>query len=763
MRRRRPGGPHYRLGGQTEFTAIPNSVYLRALITLLAAAAVLSQAAAEDCQWPESGDPAAPSAGAGDAIEIANPDELPIEVTSGAVELTRQGNATLSDGVVMRQGNRRLSARSASYDSVSRRFAVDGEVEYQTPDLRLKGSSGSWGADGTGQFSGTEFELPARPARGTAAELGMTPAGELKMREVSFTACPVGNNDWFLRASSIDIDQRKQQGKGRNVRVELKGVPILYAPVISFPVGDARKSGFLFPSLGTSNKSGFEFGAPYYFNLAPNRDLTLAPQLLSRRGLGLEGQFRYLSDRSHGRLGARFLPGDDLAGRDRSLASLLHQTDFTDHLRLAASIEHASDSQYFEDFGLGPDGTSVTFLDRYLSLAWLGRGWRLDGRVQDFQTIDLAVDPLERPYSRLPQISFTGAWPVFSSGLTTSLDAEATWFDRDEGTTGLRVDLMPRVAWPMRGPGYHFEPSAAYRLTSYRLSDLAPGADDAPDRQAPILSLDAGLEFERVANARRRLLQTLEPRMRYTWIPYRDQSDLPIFDTALPDLDFVQLFRANRYVGADRLGDANELAVGVTSRLVHADSGQQYLSATIGQRFYFERPRVVLPGESVETRHASNLVGEIEMTAYRNWSARLAMEWDYDASNTPLGQASIQYRPRRDAVVNIGYRYREGILEQWDASAAWRLSPNWQLFVRQVYSLRDNTSIDRFAGFEYGSCCWRIRLVGRHYVSNRTGESDTSVLLQLELKGLSSVGSSDDTFLRRGIRGYSPDPAGPLP
>lgn len=738
-------------------------MYLRFLIALLAAAAVLPQAAAEDCKWPESGDPAPALAANRDGINIVDPDELPIEVTSGGAEVTREGDATLSDGVVMRQGDRRLSARSASYHAASRRFAVEGDVEYRAPDLRLKGSSGFWGADGGGQFTGTEFELPARPARGAAAELGMTPAGELKMRDVSFTTCPAGNDDWFLRASSIDIDQQRQQGKGRNVRVELKGVPILYAPVISFPVGDARKSGFLFPSFGTSSRSGFEFGAPYYFNLAPNYDLTLTPQLFARRGLGLEGQFRYLTERSRGRLGTRFLPGDDVAGRDRGLSSLWHRTDFTDRLRLSASIEHASDNRYFEDFGLGPDGTSVTFLDRYLSLAWLGRGWRFDGRVQDFQTIDLSVDPLARPYSRLPQLAFTGAWPLFGAGLTTSLDAEATWFDRDTGTTGLRMDLMPRFAWPLRGPGFHLEPSAAYRVTSYRLSDLAPGADDAPDRQAPILSLDAGLAFEREASSRRRLLQTLEPRLRYTWIPFRDQSDLPVFDTALPDLNIVQLFRTNRYVGADRLGDANELAVGLTSRLIHADSGRQYLSATIGQRYFFDRPRVVLPGEPVETRDASNMVGEIEMTAYRHWSARLAMEWDYDASNTLLGQASVQYRPRHDTVVNVGYRYREGLLEQWDASAAWRLSPNWQVFARQVYSLRDRTSIDRFAGFEYGSCCWRVRLIGRRYVSNRTGESDTSVMLQLELKGLSSVGTSDDTFLRRGIRGYSPDPADPLP
>ena len=736
---------------------------LRLLIAWFAAAAFLSQAAGAACLWADTGDPQPAAATNGDAAANEDPKGQPIEATSGSAEVSRSGDATLDNGVVVRQGNRRLTARSASYVAATRRFSVEGDVEFRSPDLRLKGNKGYWGADGGGEFTDTEFELPARPARGAAAELGMTPNGELKMRVVSFTTCPAGNDDWFLRASSIDIDQRRQQGKGRNVRVELKGVPILYAPAISFPVGDARKSGFLFPSFGTSNKSGFEFGAPYYFNLAPNYDLTLTPQLLSRRGLGLEAQFRYLSDRSHGRIGSRYLPGDDLAGRDRSLSSLWHQTDFTDRLRFSASIEHASDSRYFEDFGLGPDGTSVTFLDRYLSVAWLGRGWRFDGRMQDFQTIDQSVDPLARPYSRLPELTFTGAWKMSDHGLTAGLDAESTWFERDAGTTGLRADLMPRVSWPLRGPGYHFEPSAAYRVTAYRLSDVAPGADDAPDRSAPILSLDAGLEFERDVNSRRRLVQTLEPRFRYTWIPFRDQTDLPVFDTDLPDLNLVQLFRTNRYVGADRLGDANEIAIGLTSRLIHAESGQQFITATIGQRYYFERPRVVLPGESAELRDASNMVGEIEMTAYRHWSARLAMEWDYANSNTVLGQASVQYKPSNRTVMNVGYRYREGLLEQWDASGAWRVSPNWQLFVRQVYSLRDRTSIDRFAGFEYGGCCWRLRLLGRRYVSNRTGESDTSVLLQLELKGLSSVGTSDDTFLRRGIRGYSPDPADPLP
>ena len=727
---------------------------------MLAGILIAPAAVAEECAWPTAAETA-------DLPQSANPGvpdkDLPIEVTSGRVELTRERDATLSDGVKVRQGGRELTATSATYDGETEHFEVQGDVEYRTPDLTVRGASGTWSSAGGGRFTGTKFELPARPARGAAQELVISPEGALGLREVSFTSCPAGNKDWMLRASSIDIDRERQQGKGRNVRVELKGVPILYAPVISFPVGDARKSGFLFPSIGTSNRSGFELGIPYYFNLAPNYDLTLTPRLLSQRGVGSDLRFRYLTGRSHGEIGGRYLPGDDETDSNRGFAQYVHRTSFTDRLRLDSDFAWASDDRYFEDFGLGPDGTSVSYLDRHVNLAWLGRHWRLDGRVQQFQTIDTTVDLLSRPYARAPQLTFTGDWPLGGSRFVAGVDSEAVWFERDEGVTGLRVDIAPRVAWRLGGPGWHFEPSAAFRATGYDLKYTAPGADDTPTRDAPVLSLDAGLVFERAAGERRRLLQTIEPRMRYTWIPFREQDALPVFDTAVPDTNLVQLFRTNRFVGGDRLGDANEVAVGLTSRILHADSGRQYLSATIGQRFFFERPRVVLPGEIPAARDSSNMVGEFELSAWKNWSARFAVEWDREEDNTLLSQTSIQYRPRRDSVVNLGYRYREGRLEQLDFSAAWPVSRSWQLYARQVYSLREQKSIDSFAGFEYGGCCWRLRLIGRRYLSNSTGHSDTSVMLQLELKGLSSVGSSDDTFLQRGIRGYSPDPADPNP
>ena len=722
------------------------------LPTLLGALAVPAWAA--ECPASSAhggGVPFAPDA-APDGDEI-------IEVESDGAEITREGDATLKGEVVVRQGSRTLTAQDATYDAGTRSFKVAGNVAYSDANVRVRGESGTWNGEQGGRFTETEFELPARPARGSASELVLTPRGNLELEQVKFTTCPAGNDDWLLRASSISIDRERAQGSGRRVRLDFKGVPLLYLPYLSFPAGVGRKSGFLFPSIGTSSSSGFEFALPYYFNLAPNYDATLEPALFARRGVALGGGVRVLTGRTRASLDGRYLPSDSVAGRDRGYARLQELTDFSDRLRLTSSLEHASDGQYFEDFGRGVDGTSITHLERRVLVEYVGRGWRAEGLLQNYQTIDEEIATPDEPYARVPQLLFNGAWPLAGSRFTAGLDGEAVYFVRDTGLIGARLDLEPRLAWSLRTPGYFVEPSVSLRQTAYQLDRTAPGQERAPSRLAPSAALDAGLVFERPATARGRLLQTVEPRALYTWVPYRDQGGLPIFDSGLPELDMVRLFSPNRYVGADRLADANQLALGLTTRLLDADDGRQYLAATIGQQYFFEPSRVVLPGEAAETRTVSDLVAELELTAYRNWSVDLGMQWDPDNSNTVLSQATLQFRPRPDSVVNLAYRYREGRIEQWQTSAAWAVHRNWNVYTRYVYSLRDRQAIDSFAGLEYESCCWRLRVLARRHVSSRTGERDTSIDVQLELKGLSSVGTTSGAFLGKNIRGYSRDRA----
>jgi LPS-assembly protein len=732
--------------------SIPATAFLAALLC-----GPLAQGQETSCPTSSSPDKAHEPTNAA-AVLDQEPTDQPIQIESEGAEVSRSGDASLLGQVTVRQGNRVLTAETATYAAATHAIKVEGDVEYHDPQLRVRGATGTWSAEQGGSFTETEFELPARPARGSAEELAMSPEGDLALKQVLFTTCPAGNDDWLIRASSIDIDRGKQQGTGRNVRLDFKGVPLFYAPYISFPAGSARKSGLLFPTIGTSSSNGFELGIPYYFNLAPNYDATLQSTWFSRRGLEVGGNFRYLTEQSRGRFDGRFLPNDQQANRDRGYAKLNHITDFTDRFRFSTSLETASDSNYFEDFARGPEGTSITYLERRIALEYLGSGWHANALLQNFQTIDQAIAAVDRPYTRAPQLVLEGGWPIAPAGLAAGIYSELVRFDRDIGVTGTRFDVEPSLSWPVRGTGYFLEPSLGYRYTAYQLDGVTPGDARSPSRAAPIVSVDTGLLFDRPTGSHDRLIQTLEPRVLYTWIPYRSQDQLPVFDTALPTLDMVQLFRSNRFEGADRLGDTNQVAVGVTTRLLEASSGRQYLSATIGQQYYFSDPLVTLPGQLPQPRNTSDVIGELELSAYRNWNVNLGLQWNPQDSTTALGQAAVQYRPRSDTVVNLGYRYRAGQIEQWEGSTAWQVSPKWTLYARYLYSARDRQSLDAFAGLEYESCCWRLRVVANRYVSNRTGSQDTSIALQLELKGLSSVGNTSDAFLERGIRGYSRDP-----
>lgn len=732
----------------TRLPFLPVRGVLCRALAFAALSAGSATAAEQACGPPPEALPPTPG-----AIETRAAD-LPLEITSDGAVVDAEGNASLLGHVEVRQGTRTLSAENAVYNKARRAFKVDGNVEYRDEEVRVYARSGTWSDTEGSRFEHTEFELPRRAARGEARELGVGTGGDLELQRVRFTTCPRGNEDWLIRAGEISIDRAREQGTAREVRLEFLGLPLLYTPWLSFPTGSSRKTGFLFPTLGTSSSNGVEFSAPYYLNLAPNYDATLEPLLFTNRGVALDGTFRYLSPSSSGRLQGRILPGDRRYDDDRGYAKLTHETRLGPLGRLVARLEHASDRQYFEDFAKGPEGTSITHLERRVAWEILGDGWRGVAAVQNFQTIDQFLGPGERPYSRLPQLALTGSWTLPEPGLHVGLDAEAAWFERDVGTRGARIAVQPRLSWPLRSPGAFLEPAIGYRQLAYALEDTLPGVDDSPAVGAPFVTLDGGLVLDRRLDERG-MLQTLEPQVLYVWTPFRAQDELPVFDTALPTFDRYRLFNPRRFVGGDRIADVHRLAVGLTSRLLDTSSGRQLLSATVGQEFNFETPRVALPDEGPGGDRSSDLVAELSVSAYRQWSVDFGLQWDPGASTSVLTRAFVQYRPAPSTLVNLGYRYRAGEVEQWEVATRWQVARNWQLFARHVYSARDEQAIDTFAGVEYESCCWKLRVFGGRYVSNRTGEQDTSFSMQIEFNGLSSVGSGGEAFPGRGIRGYS--------
>jgi LPS-assembly protein len=755
--------------------------------------------------------PAPPKHSAVPAIDIADDDHR-IHIDSDAATVDAAGQAVLSGRVKVRQDARSVAADSVTYDDKTGKLAVKGAVDFEDPKLRIKSDTGTYDALGGADFDEANFFILDRNGRGFAREMTVHPDGMVALEQVRYTTCPVGNQDWMLQASSIDLDTTKQEGVAHGVHMRFKNVPIFYTPYISFPLGDERKSGVLFPSFGHSTSNGYQLEVPYYLNLAPNYDLTLTPGILSARGVQLGAEFRYLTASSHGLVEGNFLPNDKEEHSDRSFIHILDITELRPGLRFDTDISSVSDVNYFSNFAVGSEQTSVTYLERRAEVLYYDDVWRIRGQLQNFQTIDQEVTAGDRPYSRVPRIQAEGLIPVPNTPVEFALNGEVTNFLRESGPTGVRLDVSPELRWSSRAPGYFFEPAVGYYFTQYDLQNATAGNPSTPTRALPYGRVDAGLVFERDAGSAGQRTQTFEPRMVYSYVPYRNQDELPVFDSALPDLNLTELFRTNRYVGGDRIGDANQMAIGLTTRLFDHVSGAQYLSATIGQIRYFSIPRVTLPedvlqsavglvnaelrpqnplglpgqilpglprqyslglpgqytlaeprqsqslvpGQLVETFPASDIVSEVSLTAYKNWSINLDYQWNPYTSHTDKSELLVQYHPDPAKVVNIGYRFQEGILKQWDGSFAWPIAGHWNTVGRWVYSLQDRQTIEQVAGFEYKSCCYRIQIVQRRYLTSHTsnGGLDTSFALQLELTGLSSVGKAADAFLAQEIRGY---------
>ena len=714
---------------------------------------------------------AAHAAGAQELCPVSDPGEsewmlVPSElfdsivITADHAELYRDGRATLEGDIEVSQGESRLRADLATFDPVSEHFELSGHVRLRRPGVELRGDSAIYNSrTGNARLAGAQFLIPDRGIRGSASTMRSGVEETIKLKDVRYTTCPEDKEDWVLKADKIELDRAAGRGAAQQAMIKFKRVPFLYLPYFTFPLDDRRKSGFLIPEIGNSDRSGFELRTPIYWNIAPNYDLTFSPRLMTKRGIQYNNEFRYLfgEPRTAGEIQFEYLPSDDERdGDDRHFASILHQTRFDNDWWANIDASDASDANYFEDLGSNAASTSQTHLERALEFERNSPNWSLLARFQNFQTIDDTIARDDEPYERLPQLIAQGRWPEQWFGTTLGLDSEFVHFDRDIGVTGQRLDIYPHAELPLERGGMYLRPAAGYRYTVYSLSDLDDGVDtdDTPDRAAPIYSVDAGMRLEREAGKKRVVLNTLEPRVQYVYIPRTGQDDIPIFDTLEPDFNLVQLFQVNRYAGPDRLGDTNRIALGLTTRVFDPETGRQFLSATVGQQYFFENETVSIPGETPNSSGSSDIIAELGFGLYNAWNVDLDLRWDQDKDEFEKAAVRFQYRPKSDRVANLSYRLIENQLEQIDFSTAWPLSKRWRAIGRYNYSIRDDSELERFVGLEYENCCWALRGVYRRLITDREGDRDTAFMLQLELKGLASVGSSVESLLQDGILGY---------
>ena len=698
-------------------------------------------------------------------LDPSNPEAIVFEVGALEAQLGSEPRASMTGGVLLRQGEKLAGSDNARYDPTQQALVLDGNVRYEDPDSQVRSDSAAFSyALGRIRFEGAKFTIGANSAHGAAEAIEINQEGRLELDGVSYTTCPPESNDWLIQAKDIDLDTRKGVGSAKNVKLRFQGVPILWAPYVSFPIGDARKSGILAPQIGSTNRSGNQFLVPLYWNIAPNYDATITPRVLTDRGFQLGAQFRYLTDTMDGSINAEHMATDNMFNDSRTMMQLEHRTMFVNGWRNRIAFKEVSDNQYFEDLGGSLSISSITHLDRRISFDYHTDTLSFFGQVQDFQTIDQfdpftnteGIQPLDEPYRRIPQLLVHGNWPDKWLGLRFGLDGELVNFDRDVGVTGWRLNVAPRVEIPFSRPGWFITPAVTLDHTQYELSDTLPGQETNPYRTVPISSLDMGMVLERsMGGSQDRRIQTIEPRMLYVHVPHRDQDDLPVFDTITPDLNLVSLYRTNRFLGVDRIADTDQISVGVTSRILDESSGRELVAATIGQTRYLSASGVTMPGESFVDNDSSDYIAEVRFLLFENINFDLGHQWGDEDRGTTQSQARLQYRPAGDKILNLSYRFRRDTLEQGDLSWSWPVSTQWNFVGRYKFSFRDDEALEQFFGFEYESCCWGLRLVSRRHISTRDGTRDSSIGLQLVLKGMSSVGTAADKMLERGILGYS--------
>ena len=609
----------------------------------------------------------------------------------------------------------------------------------------------------TGQMDEPDFTYAPRHGRGNARVVEFLEGERVTFRDARYNNCAPGDEAWWVRGGSIALDRGDELGVARNARLEFQGLTLFASPYFQFPLGDGRRSGILTPSFGINSRLGPEVNVPIYWNIAPNRDATFTPRIMARRGVLFANEFRYLEPTYRGTWLYDILPEDRERDAKRELVSIRHDYQAPSGVAAGLNFNRVSDDAYFVDFGQAIVTTSQRVLPQEGFVSYVRPTWNTALRVVKNQTLQDPLAPLVKPYEKVPQLSVNGQ-RYDLGGFDVSVAMDATRFGHPTLEEGSRYILNPVVSYPLLAPGWFVVPKVQWHATQYSLDEALRPTNASPTRTLPMASLDAGLVFEREGSwFGRDALQTLEPRLYYAKVPFRDQSTLPVFDTAEADFNFSQLFTENRFVGGDRISEADQLTAALVGRVIDPETGAERLRAAIGQRFYFGQERVTLPGEQPRTDRESDLLLSASGAIDRRWILDGSLQHSTLQNQIVRASLGVRYQPRPSSVVSMRYRYKLEEIDQIDVAAQWPLDfmglPRWYGVGRANYSSRDSSWVEVLAGLEYQADCWVMRVVAQSYVTS-TSTRTTSVFFQLELNGLGGVGSSPVETLKRTIPGY---------
>lgn len=709
-------------------------------------------------------------------------------------DFIEDGTSHMEGNVEVTQDEKQVRADAIDYYDPTNSADLFGNVNYWDEKVYLNSPTAHVNFDAdTADFDKADYRLLDSHGRGYAKKLFLKIGETTEGKKIDYTTCDpetgegdswdMDKNFWKISASSIKLNHETDRGKATNVVLRIKDIPVFYTPYLTFPTSDKRKSGFLVPSFGTSSNGGLEFSAPYYWNIKPQMDATLTPRYISNRGLMAVGEYRYLFQRGNGQFNVEYLPSDDdYGGRRRSNIHFEHDQRFRFPTSGSISLlfNQVSDDKYLEDFGNNLATASTRYLPRNANLRLMGRGWWVITRVQDYQVVDPSIPATSRPYSRLPQVMSRYRPFAGKNRFNMQIDAEFSYFDRWAETdipadvNGFRYDIYPKISYPLQTRATFLTPTLGLRYTQYNLGN-SPLFSDSPSRLLPMASLEGGVFLDRdFSMFDTDYRQTLEPSFYYLYVPDKDQSYLPVFDTGEFSLSYSSLFRDNRFSGPDRFGDANQITLAVTSRLLERSTGREQAYIRIGQVFYLDhqdvlRQRINPRGELVDLgipndNIYSPVVLEAGLKLIRNWDISAELQWDPNNRTTQKLTFSAQYQPSEGKVLNLAYRVRRGAfgqlrrnptdIDQSDISFRWPINERWSVVGRWNYAVPEGKSLDLFAGIEYESCCWGLRAVARRYLTNLDGDFQTGFFLQLQLKGLAGLGQKTVDFLAQSIPGY---------
>jgi LPS-assembly protein len=683
-----------------------------------------------------------------------------------ADKLTSEGERLIAEGdVEMRRIGSSLEADRVTYWQDLDEAEAEGSVRLATesdvitgPKARLRLS------DSVGWFEQPAYTIRrggARPGSvaisgsGTADRIDLEGEDRYRLASATFSTCGPEQYDWYAQTSELQLDFTREVAEARNARLVFQGVPILYTPWAEFSLNNRRKSGFLPPTFGTSSLTGTEYTQPWYWNIAPNMDATISPRIMTKRGVQLGTEFRYLDYGYSGTVRGEYLPNDAVFGSSRSLFSLQHAHDFGWGFTGALNLNRVSDDTYFSDLATRVAVTSQTNLVRQATLNYgAGGWWSVAANVLRYQTLqDPALPPVAKPYELLPQVTLQALQPDVM-GFAFAATGQYTDFHHPTLDTARRVIAYPQVSWPFERPGYYLTPKVGMHWTHYAIDRRQSSGPESVSRSVPILSLDGGMYFERdAAWFGSNVKHTLEPRVYYLFVPDRDQNAIPLFDTGLSDFNFAQIFSENIFSGGDRIGDANQVTAAITSRLVDVDTGAEILRGAIGQRYYFRDQTVGLPGVVLRTERSADFLAAASGQLLPRLFFDTAWQYNPRDGETERLVAGARWQPGPLRVANVGYRFQRDVLKDIDLSAQWPLWGRWQGVARYNYSLLDKRLIETIVGAEYNAGCWALRGVVQRFAT-ATQETNTAFFVQLELNGFSSIGSNPIDVLKRSIPGY---------